>query len=171
MTAAIILVVFPFCMVYSAISDLLSMTIANRVSVILIATFAVAAPFTGLEWQSIGVHFLTAFCVLMVTFSLFAFGTMGGGDAKLIASTSLWFGFGIPLMEYLLYAGLIGGVLTIVIVFYRNSAVATMSGHISFLRNFADDKKGIPYGIALGAGGLLAFPSSPMGAWVISQAG
>ncbi|HEU4986579.1 MAG TPA: peptidase, partial [Rhizobiaceae bacterium] len=48
MLEAAILVIFPFCMVFAAVSDLLSMTIANRVSIILMAAFAAVAPMSGM---------------------------------------------------------------------------------------------------------------------------
>ena len=57
MLEALIFVVFPFCMVFAAVSDMLSMTIANRVSVLLVATFAVVAPLTGMDWAVYGWHF------------------------------------------------------------------------------------------------------------------
>ncbi len=171
MIIAAILVIFPFCMAYAAVSDLLSMTIANRVSVLLVATFAVAAPFAGLDWATIGTHFATAGGVLAVTFVLFALGTMGGGDAKLLASTSLWFGFGMPLLEYMLTSAILGGALTMAILFYRNSAIAVYSGHVSFLQKIANNDEGIPYGIALGASGLITFPNSILGGWVLEQLG
>ena len=44
MLEALIFVVFPFCMAFAAISDMLSMTIANRVSVVLIVAFTIIAP-------------------------------------------------------------------------------------------------------------------------------
>ena len=47
MLEAAIFVVFPFCMLFAAISDTLSMTIANRVPVLLLATLAASHPFAG----------------------------------------------------------------------------------------------------------------------------
>ena len=44
MIVAAILLVFPLCLVFAAISDLLTMTIPNRVSLILMISFAVLAP-------------------------------------------------------------------------------------------------------------------------------
>ena len=93
MLEALIFVVFPFCMVFAAVSDMLSMTIANRVSLVLIATFAVVAPLTGMDWATYGWHFAAAGLALSVTLAMFAIGGMGGGDAKLIAASSLWMGF------------------------------------------------------------------------------
>ena len=50
--------------------------------------------------------------VLVVTFVFFARGWIGGGDAKLAAATALWLGFD-QLLNYLIFASILGGVLTI----------------------------------------------------------
>ena len=170
MLEAVIFVVFPFCMAFAAISDLLSMTIANRVSVVLVATFAIVAPLTGMDWSSFGLHLAAGAIVLAVTFVLFAIGGMGGGDAKLLAATSVWMGLGMPLVEYLVYASMIGGLLTLFVLSYRKSAFHMLLGHNMFLRHFAEDQKGIPYGIALGIGGMLAFPDTPLVQWALGMA-
>lgn len=162
MTQAAIFVIFPFCMVFAAVSDLLSMTIANRVSLILIAAFAVLAPLSGMDWATYGWHFLAGAVVLAVSFGIFAIGGMGGGDAKLMTATSVWMGFGFLLLDYLLTAAFVGGLLTVLILLFRKSPLATMHGQNMFLRHLADEKTGIPYGIALGAAGLLVFPKSPL---------
>ncbi len=44
---------------------------------------------------------------------------MGGGDAKLIAATALWFGPNVSLMDYLVMVSILGGVLTLTIILYR----------------------------------------------------
>lgn len=169
MLVAAILVVFPFCMVFSAVSDTLSMTIANRVPLILLGTFAVVAPLTGMEWTAYGWHLVAGALVLAVTFGMFAIGAMGGGDAKLLAATAVWMGFGPPLVQYLVAAAFIGGLLTLAILSYRASPLSGMTSHNMFLRNFAHDSKGIPYGIALGIGGLLVYPRSPLMLWAIER--
>lgn len=169
MPEAIILVVFPFCMLFAAISDILSMTIANRVSIILIGAFAVAAPMAGMDWSVYGMHFFAAGLVLMATFAMFALGGMGGGDAKLLAATSLWMGFGLHLVEYLVVSAFIGGALTVLILLYRNSPISVIGGRADFLRRIGDDKEGIPYGVALGIGGLFVFPETPLMLWALER--
>jgi prepilin peptidase CpaA len=169
MIEALIFVVFPFCMVFAAVSDMLSMTIANRVSIVLVATFAVIAPVTGMDWAAYGWHFAAAGLALSVTFAMFAIGGMGGGDAKLIAASSLWMGFSLNLIGYLVISTIIGGVLTLLILSYRNSPLAEVTGRNMFLRHFADRKAGIPYGLALGLGGLMTYPDSPLVQWAIEQ--
>jgi prepilin peptidase CpaA len=162
MFEAAIFVVFPFCMAFAAISDMLSMTIANRVSLILVATFAVLAPFSGMPPAEIGLHFLAGLLILAVTFTLFAIGGMGGGDAKLLAATALWMGLGVELAQYVVYSTMFGGALTLAILMYRKSALAVYTGGNPFLRNLADSDKGVPYGIALGIGGLFVYPDTAL---------
>ncbi|WP_367716479.1 prepilin peptidase [Nitratireductor sp. GISD-1A_MAKvit] len=169
MLEAVILVVFPFCMVFAAVSDLLSMTIANRVSVLLVGTFMIVAPMTGMDWSQIGLHLSAGLLVLAVTFALFAVGGMGGGDAKLIAATSVWFGLSPLLVQYLCLAALIGGGLTLALIMFRNSYVSYVSVNNLLLRNLADPKAGIPYGIALGLGGLVAYPETPLMQWALAR--
>ena len=169
MLEALIFVVFPFCMLFAAISDMLSMTIANRVSVLLVVVFALVAPLTGMEWAAYGLHFAAGALVLTVTFGLFAMGGMGGGDAKLLAATAVWMGLNIQLVEYLVASTLIGGLLTIAILLYRKSPLAAFTGQNPFLRHFADEKTGVPYGIALGLGGLLTYPDSPLMVWALAR--
>jgi prepilin peptidase CpaA len=169
MVVALILVVFPFCMVFAAVSDLLSMTIANRVALLLVGTFMVVAPLTGMEWTVYGWHLLAGVVVLLATFALFAAGGMGGGDAKLLSATALWMGFGIPLLQYLVYGAMLGGLLTLAILAFRNSPVSWYAGRNMFLRHFADDKAGVPYGVALGVAGLLVFPDTALFGWVMER--
>lgn len=169
MLEALIFVVFPFCMLFAAISDTLSMTIANRVPVILLVVFALVAPMTGMGWADYGLHFAAGAAVLLFTFAIFAIGGMGGGDAKLLAATAVWMGMGTPLVKYLVVSAFLGGALTLAILSYRKSAIAVFTSRNMFMRNFAEGAAGVPYGIALGAGGLLVFPESPLMVWALEQ--
>ena len=136
MLEALIFVVFPFCMVFAAVSDTLSMTIANRVPLVLLAVFAVVAPLTGMGWAEYGWHFAAGATVLAVTFGLFALGGMGGGDAKLLSATAVWLGFNFHLVEYLVASAFLGGLLTMGILVYRGSPLAVYTGRNMFLQQF-----------------------------------
>jgi len=168
MIAAIIMVVFPFSMIFAALSDVFTMTIGNRISAVLIAAFLVVAPFIGLSWMDFGWHLVAFASVLAATFALFAVGAMGGGDAKLLAATSLWMGFGQPLADYLLWSTIWGGIFTLFLVLFRKSTLAVYAGEVPILRRMIDEKD-VPYGVALAIGGLLAFPKSPAMVWALSQ--
>src|SRR5437879_626099 len=88
--------------------------IAAGSAVAMIAGLFVLALATGMTVEAIGYHVLAGALVLVLAFACYARGWIGGGDAKLAASTALWFGFEY-LYDYLLWASLLGGVLTLAI--------------------------------------------------------
>ncbi len=104
----LIMTLFPGAMASAAFIDLFTMTIPNRLSLALAASFFFLAPLVGLGWDDIGLHVALALGALAVTFALFSAGWIGGGDAKLFAATCLWLG-PESLLVYAVYAGLLGG--------------------------------------------------------------
>src|SRR2546429_5524423 len=77
------LLLFPALMAFAASSDLLTMTISNKVSLALAAGFLVLAPAAGMGIGEIGMHAAAGFTALAVAFCLFACGWIGGGGAQL----------------------------------------------------------------------------------------
>ena len=66
---AVRLLLFPALMAFAASSDLLTMTISNRISLILVGGFFVLAVWSGMPLADIGMHVLAALSVLVVTFT------------------------------------------------------------------------------------------------------
>jgi prepilin peptidase CpaA len=153
---AAILVLFPLLMAYAALSDMLTMTIPNEVSLALVAGFTVVAIAGGLSVQAIAFHAGAGALVLAIAFALFAFGWIGGGDAKLVAATSLWLGFG-ALAEYLFITSLFGGVLTAAVLLARATPVPAFALGWEWLERLRNARS-VPYGIALGASALIVYP-------------
>ena len=92
-TDVIRLLLFPALMAFAASSDLLTMTISNRLSLALAGGFFLLIAVTGMSLYAVGMHLAAAMVVLVVAFAFFSQGWIGGGDAKLAAATALWFGF------------------------------------------------------------------------------
>ncbi|CAN7272415.1 prepilin peptidase [Pararhizobium sp. LjRoot255] len=161
MIEAAIFVSLPLCLAVAAFSDLFTMTIPNRVSVILLGTFILVAPLAGLGIATIGMHLLAGVIVFSVCFTLFALNIMGGGDAKLLTASAVWFGFNNSLYEFLLYVSIFGGLLTLLILLMRKQENAILATGLPVPHLLFTAKK-IPYGIAIGAGGFLAYPASPL---------
>ncbi|MGM4912660.1 A24 family peptidase [Rhizobium sp. 768_B6_N1_8] len=161
MIVAAILLVFPLCLAFAAISDLLTMTIPNRVSLILIISFAVLAPLSGLALPAIGMHALGAAIVFGICFALFALNVMGGGDAKLLSAAAIWFGYDPALLSFLVYVSVTGGLVTFAILLIRSQANTILAIGLPIPNSLLLANK-IPYGIAIAIGGFLAFPSSPL---------
>ncbi len=161
MIAAAVFVILPLCLAMAAFSDLFTMTIPNRISLILIVSFAVVAPLSGLGWHMIGMHLAAAAIVFCACFALFALNIMGGGDAKLLSATALWFGFNESLAFMTTDVALIGGLLTLLILLVRSQSSTILAIGLPVPNSVLMAKK-IPYGIAIAIGGFLAFPSSPL---------
>lgn len=154
-----LLLLFPAIMAFAAFSDLFTMTIPNRVSLVLVAGFIALAILAGMPLKTIGLHLAAGMAVLVITFTMFAFGWIGGGDAKLAAATGLWCGFGV-LVEYLLLASVLGGLLTIAILYWRAYHLPNFALKIHWIFRLHHHKTGIPYGIALAAAGLMVYPQT-----------
>lgn len=157
-------VVFPGLMAYAAASDLLTMTIPNRITLALIAAFLAFAGLSGMSLATFGAHLAAGALVLVVAFALFSFGWIGGGDAKLAAATALWLGFG-SLIEYLSLSAIGGGALTLAILALRGLPLPSFAVGWAWLARLHDQKSGVPYGIALAGAALLVFPQSQ--AWAL----
>lgn len=159
------LLVFPALMAFAASSDLFTMTISNRVSLGLVAAFLLLALVTGMPAGEIASHLGAGAVVLAIAFVFFARGWIGGGDAKLAAATALWLGWG-HLYEYLLYASLLGGVLTLALLEFRKFALPSLLAGRAWLERLHQPDGGIPYGIALAAAALIVYPST---AWMAAS--
>ncbi len=162
MIAAILVVsILPLGLALAAVSDLFTMTIPNRISAALVAFFLVLAPLIGLAWFDIGMSLVAGLSVFAVCFSLFAMNVMGGGDAKLLTASAVWFGFTHSLLVFLVAVGFVGGAVTLVFLFLRASANSVMAMGVPLPASMVTAKK-IPYGIAIAIAGFLTLDQSPL---------
>jgi prepilin peptidase CpaA len=159
MLSTVALLLFPLAMAWAASSDLLTMRISNKLVLFLVASFVVAGLLAGLSLQQFGWQLAAALVVLLVGFTLFALRWIGGGDAKLAAATALWLGFEL-LPSYLMYAALLGGVLTLAILALRRFPLTPFLARYRWLERLHDKKTGVPYGIALALAGMLVYANS-----------
>ena len=153
------LLLFPALMAFAAASDLFTMTISNRVSLALVAGFLLLALFGGMAPFEILSHIGAGVAVLAVAFACFAMGWVGGGDAKVAAGAALWFGFA-HLMNYLVYASLFGGALTLLLLQFRQWPLPYPLAGQAWLLKLHAKESGIPYGIALAIGALMVYPET-----------
>ncbi|HSV25224.1 MAG TPA: prepilin peptidase [Xanthobacteraceae bacterium] len=158
-TDVIRLLLFPALMAFAASSDLLTMTISNRLSLALAGGFFLLTLMTGMSLPTIGLHLAAAAVVLAITFACFWQGWIGGGDAKLAAATVLWLGFD-HVLDYLIYASLFGGALTLLILFFRKLHLPQVLARHKWIARLHESGGGVPYGVALAAAALVVYPST-----------
>jgi prepilin peptidase CpaA len=159
MLSTLALFIFPVLMAYAASSDLLTMRIANWLVALVVVSYLGLALILQLPWDQAGWAALGAAVVLVVAFAFFAFGWIGGGDAKLVAATSLWVGLNL-MLQYLIYAALLGGALTLIILALRRYPLPGWLSRHKWIDRLHDTKSGVPYGIALAIAAILVYPET-----------
>jgi prepilin peptidase CpaA len=159
MIEIIALTVFAGLLVYAACSDIASLTIPNWVSIALALAFPPLALAGGVAPAEIGMHVLFGGSVLAVGFFLFQANIIGGGDAKLLASATVWIGFtGLPM--FLVSTAVAGGALAALLLAARRVA-GSPAAYPAIVERLLTPRSGVPYGVAIMAGGLMAIPALP----------
>lgn len=133
--------------------DVARLEIPDAASLVLLAGFAAGAAAGGVAWGVVVSHVAAGLAVFVVGAALFYLGVWGGGDAKLAGAMALWLGWG-GLAPWLLIVALAGGGLSLTVLALRRSPAPAATGGPPWLRRLRDPNEGIPYGLALGIGGL-----------------
>lgn len=161
----IVTLVFAVPLLIAAYTDFWSMKIPNIVSLAMAAGFLLTLPLTWQGLPVLGEHLMVATIFFAAGFSMFAFGWLGGGDAKLMAAISLWFGWGDAL-PFILATTLFGAALGILLMFGGPIAPVRLRTSALGMRLFQGGKD-MPYGLALAAGALYVWPNSQIGSVLI----
>lgn len=155
----LVVLVFPVLVVWAAITDFMTMTIANRVSLGLGLAGLIALALGSPSLEAAGADLGGALLVFAIGFVCFAMGWMGGGDVKFAAAVALWIGWG-HLLDYAVTFSVYGGLLTLVVLVSDRVLDPLPTLKVGFLAHFGEHRR-VPYGIALSAAALQIFPSTP----------
>jgi len=157
---AALLTVFPALVIFAALTDATSFTIPNRISLLLLAIYIPASVVLGRPLAEMGADLAVCACALVGGMAMFAAGWIGGGDAKLFAACALWLGLrGAP--SFLLVTALAGGGLAVLLLNARSSTLkAYFAAGPAWLTRLTTPGGDVPYGVAIAAGALAAFPQS-----------
>ena len=155
---AILLTIFPTLVIIAALTDLVSFTIPNKISLGLLAVFVPATLLLGQPLPAIGVSLAVGVVALLAGMAMFAVGWIGGGDAKLFAVVCLWLGL-TSMPVFLLVTALAGGGLAVFLLNARSAWIRPhLNGAPAWLGRLATPGADVPYGVAIAAGALAAFP-------------
>ncbi|MCA1491292.1 prepilin peptidase [Ensifer sp. NBAIM29] len=144
---------------YAGVRDVATMTISNRLVGVLAVAYAVLAPAAGVDLTTISSSVLVASGVLVCTFTFFAFGWIGGGDAKLLTMAVLWLGADLAL-PFLLHVSVIGAALTVALIQFRRVPLPIALKKRAWSSRLHARETGIPYGAAIAPAALLLLPQS-----------
>jgi len=160
------LVFFPVAVLYAGLMDLVTLKIRNMLVLAIGGAWLVLAPLAGFTLHELGASAGVAALVFVVTFTFFAAGWIGGGDAKLAAVTALWFSPEQALL-YFIYAAVLGGFLTLAILHLRTTVLPMALFRIPWVAQLQEPKAGVPYGAAMAPAALIVFAET---AWVMHAA-
>ena len=147
--------VFPALLLVAAMNDLVEFKIPNWVSALLAIGFLPAAMSAGAPVATIVENLFVGFGVLALGFILFANNIVGGGDAKLLAASSMWIGLS-GLAAFMINMALAGGVLAMSLMLFRKTPALPIYAQAPWLLRLHQKSKDIPYAVAIAAGGLLS---------------
>lgn len=152
---------FPALVVIAAMRDATSFTIPNWISLSALGAFLPAALLTGLAPAAIGLALVVGFAALVLGMAMFAFGWIGGGDAKLMAACAVWLGWS-AFTPFLAFTCIAGGVLAVALLLVRKANFWLPPRLPAWMRRLATPGESVPYGVAIAAGALAVFPTSPV---------
>ena len=157
----ILLAILPALVIVAGLKDLTSMKIPNWISGLLILGFLPAALLVGLTLPAIGLHFAVAVAALLIGMGLFALHLLGGGDVKLMAAACLWLGVSGSGV-FILATAVIGGLFSLALLVGRAWLQPYVGAGPGWFVQLMEPKGHIPYGVAIAAGALVAWPASPL---------
>lgn len=153
--------VLPILLIIAAMHDVTTMKIPNWISGLLVVSFFVVSLATQLPLEVIGVSVALSIAILIVGMGMFAAKWIGGGDAKLLAASMLWMG-GTGALPFILYTAMAGGGFCLLLLTVRRYLPVFAHTGPNWVMHLMQPKGDIPYGVAIAAGALLAYPSSPL---------
>jgi prepilin peptidase CpaA len=157
----VLLGVMPVLVIIAGLHDLTTMKIPNWISGLLILAYVPTALALGLPLTEMATALGVCLAALLIGMGMFALRWIGGGDAKLMAAASLWFGLS-GVAPFLVYTALIGGGFCLLLMAVRAQLQVFAPSAPGWVARLMQPKGDIPYGVAIAAGALLAYPSSPL---------
>jgi prepilin peptidase CpaA len=150
---------FPAAVIVAAMRDVTSFTIPNWISFAAMLVFFPAALIAHMPLGAVEVSAVVGLVALALGIAMFALGWIGGGDAKLFAACAFWLGWP-AILPFLIWTSLAGGVLALALLWSRKLVATMPAMGPPWFGRLMQAGGDVPYGLAIAAGALIAFPSS-----------
>lgn len=162
MTTTLLLLILALVLaVVGAVHDWRSLRIPNWVSLSIAALFVLGIVIDPSQFSPLWHYVGAGAAMLAVTYTLFALGHFGGGDAKLASALALWLGFK-GLVPFVMFTGIAGGVLGLLGLYIKKKKPFAHPSPQGWVGQLQTGRDAIPYGIALAIGGGAAVFHTPV---------
>ena len=152
---------FPILMICAALWDVATLQIPNWLCLAVLLSFLMFSAAAPLEVADIIGRIGLGVAVLIAGTFLFIKGYAGGGDIKLLAAAAVWVGWP-HFPSYLVATAFIGGILALVVLAFQRFELPASWASVGWLQRLHSREKGIPYGVAIAAAGVLISPQLPL---------
>lgn len=154
----LVTLIFAVPLLLACYTDFDRMKIPNWVSLAMAAGFFLTLPLTWAGLPTFGEHLTIGAIFFCAGFAMFAFGWLGGGDAKLMAAIALWLDWG-SVANFIIYTTLVGAALGIALILSRKFMPMFLQSN-ALVTKLHQGGKDMPYAFALAAGGFAIWPST-----------
>jgi len=137
--------------ILSCISDVKSLRIPNWHSLVILAVFIPAWFLSPESFTPLWQHASAMAIMFAVSYIMFAFRIMGGGDSKLATVLGLWIGLQ-GLMPFILSMSIVGGLIGFISLIIRKKKPFKNPAKGSWVETAQAGGNSIPYGIAIAVG-------------------
>ena len=161
MLTALLIAIAPAGLALAAVTDIAERRISNKLTIALALAYPLVALALGLGVGEIAQSAMIGLGLLAFGFALFALNVFGGGDAKLIAAVGPWMGLS-AFPEFLFFTALSGGVLALAALCARSLEAQLAAPRAQWISRIFPKNTELPYGVAIAAGGILAYPQSAL---------
>jgi len=149
-----------FCLcIFAAFHDIATLKIPNWLNASIAGLGLSALAVSGLPLADMGWHLLVGLIAFVISFALFSFGVYGGGDAKMIPAVALWMG-PVAIVPFLIWTAFIGGGIALIGLVSKYAPIP--EGAPAWITNTLSRGEGVPYGVAIAGGTLMAASHSPL---------
>ncbi len=149
---------------WAAHGDIADLRIPNRLTLTMAATGPLAVWLLGPGAGALPAAFLTGATTLIVGWTMFELGLLGGGDAKLAAAAALWLGPGETLV-FVLATALFGAVLAAGLLFLGRSAAARSLVGLRWQDRLGAKAVPVPYAAAMAPAGAVTMLTTLSQTW------
>jgi len=155
MLVPLLLAVVLVTSVLACVSDVMRLRIPNLHSGVVIAAFALAYLLSpdsfSVWWEYIGAMVM----MFVITYLMFLFGLMGGGDSKFGTALALWVGLH-GMLPYVFWMAIMGGIIGGLSLYFKKKKPFKSPPAGSWMAQVQEGRNAVPYGIAISAGAWLA---------------
>jgi len=137
--------------ILSCVSDVRSLRIPNWHSLAILGGFFVAYFSAPELFNGLGRHLIAMTAMFVVTYIMFTYGVIGGGDAKFGTALGLWVGLK-GIVPFIFYMTMIGGILGLAALLLRKRKLFKNPRPGSWVEQAQTGHSAVPYGVAISLG-------------------